>query len=115
MNQKGSFSYFYVFIVLTIPLIIFFALGIPFIQTMLTALYEAGEPLIDEQATMAAGISDANIRAAMEDNITSQRNSIPDQIDILSIFYQYSWIIIIVIISVTLFIFARRQTEVGIG
>lgn len=115
MNQKGSFAFFYAFIILSVSLLVLFALGLPLITLILTNLYEAGEPLLQDQNTIANSIDNNAIRIAMQDNIESQINGIPDQIDILTVFYQYGWLIILIIIAVTLFIYARQTVETGIG
>lgn len=113
-DQRGSFSYWFIFIILAIILMALFAVTIPLLQTIDSEFYKAAGPLIDKQEANLANVTDANIRAAMQDNITSQRNSIPHQIEVLSIFFQYGWIIILVIIVVVLFLLARRNVEAGI-
>ena len=113
-EQSGSFSYWLIFIVLAIILMALFVVTIPLLQTIDSEFYKAAGPLLDKQQANLAYISDANVRQAMQDNIDSQRNSIPNQITILSTFFQYAWIIIIVIIVIVIFLLARRNVEAGI-
>lgn len=113
MNVKGSFSYFLVFVVLATMLVFLFAIGIPLLTLINTELYEAGEPMLDTAYSNAQLVQDADVKNAMLSNIDAQRNSIPDQIDVLSVFFQYGWLIIVVIIVLILFIASRRSIESG--
>ena len=58
-------------------------------------------------------IKGTEIREAILANYDAQRNSIPDQIDVLSVFYQYGWIIVILSVLFIVFMASRRQIERG--
>ena len=113
INQKGSFSYFMVFIVLAVMLVFLFSIGIPLLTQINTEFYAAGEPMLDTAYANALEVNDATVQAAMLSNIDGQRNSLPDQIEVLSVFFQYGWLIIIVVIVLVLFMASRRSIESG--
>jgi uncharacterized membrane protein len=113
-NERGSVAYWLIFIILAIILMALFAVTIPMLQTIDAQFYAAAQPLLDKQQIVINGITDANVQASMQANLDAQRVSIPHQIEVLGMFFQYGWIIIIVIIAVVLFLLARRNVEAGI-
>lgn len=114
MNQKGSLSYVMAFFMLSLSLIILFALIIPMIMAINTQMFEvAGNQILPDAEAAAANIQDANVRAAMQASISSAIGASTDNIDILSGFFQYAWLIIIFVIVVVMFILARRNVEYG--
>ena len=112
-EERGSFSYFMVFITLAIMLVFLFAVGIPMLTQINTEFYAAGEPMLDRAYDNALEVQDADVKAAMLSNIDGQRQSLPDQIEVLSVFFQYGWLIIIVVIVLILFMASRRSIESG--
>ena len=114
LNQRGVFSYWLVFIVLAIILLALFAFTIPLLQTIDAEFYKAAGPLMDKQQLVIDGISDANVKASMQANLDSQRQSIPNQIEVLSVFFQYGWLIIILVVVAVIFLLSRRNVEAGV-
>jgi len=112
-DERGSFSYFMVFVLLAVMLVFLFAFGIPMLTQINSEFYKAGEPMLDTAYANALEVKDADVQAAMLSNIDGQRNSIPDQIEVLSIFFQYGWLIIIIVIVMVLFMSSRRSIESG--
>ena len=84
INNKGSFSYFMVFITLAVMLVFLFSIGIPLLTQINTEFYNAGEPMLNAAYANAQDINDATVKAAVLSNIDGQRNSLPDQIEVLS-------------------------------
>ena len=112
-DERGSFSYFMVFIMLAVILVFLFAIGIPMLTQINSEFYKAGEPMLDTAYENALLVEDADVQAAMLSNIDGQRQSIPDQVEVLSIFFQYGWLIIILVIVMVLFMSSRRSIESG--
>ena len=112
-DERGSFSYFMVFIMLAVILVFLFAIGIPMLTQINSEFYKAGEPMLDTAYENAMLVEDADVQAAMLSNIDGQRQSIPDQVEVLSIFFQYGWLIIILVIVMVLFMSSRRSIESG--
>jgi len=113
LDEKGQTSFFIVFVVVAIFLLFLFAFGIPFLQNFNTEIYEAADPLIQSAKANAQNISNEEIKQAMLDNLEAQENSIPDQVNVLSVFFQYGWLVVIVAVLFIVFMASRRQIEAG--
>jgi len=112
-DERGSFSYFMVFVLLAVMLVFLFAIGIPLLMAVNSEFYAAGEPLLDRATASANEVENAEVQAAMLSNIEAQRQSIPDQMEVLGVFFQYGWLIIIVVIVMILFMASRKTIESG--
>jgi len=112
-DERGSFSYFMVFVLLAVMLVFLFAIGIPLLMAVNSEFYAAGEPLLDRATVSANEVENAEVQAAMLSNIEAQRQSIPDQMEVLGVFFQYGWLIIIVVIVMILFMASRKTIESG--
>lgn len=115
LNEKGSFAYFVVFAVLMVFGILFFSVYLPFGQLFLTETYSASEDLIARGEIEANQISDANVKTALLNTFATEKAATPDMIDVLSVFYQYGWLLIPFIVVMVLFLASRRQVESGGG
>ena len=113
IDEKGSFAYFYTFVVLGIILIFLFAVGIPLMQVANVEFYAAGEQIINSSQNTTSEIRDVNARTTIQSAYNAQLDSIEGQVDVLSVFFQYGWIIIIFIIALVLFLASRQQVEFG--
>lgn len=112
-DERGSFAYFIAFVFLAITLVFLFGVGIPLLTAINTEFYAAGEDIIGMSANTTSQIEDANARAVFENAQNAMLNSTEDQVEILSMFFQYGWLIIIVIIVLILFMASRQQVESG--
>lgn len=121
MNQNKENKYlkpavagiFIAFIFISITLIFLFAVGIPFMIAWNTEMYAAGERIMSSsniQATIDS-IQDASIKAEIEDVFTEAKSSTSTNVSILGFFYQYGWIIIIIITCLMLFMKTRVLVE----
>lgn len=110
-EERGSFAYFVAFIFLAVTLLFLFAVGIPLVININTEFYAAGETIIGMTDETINEIQDVNARTQFQDTSNAMQNSIADQIDVLSIFFQYGWLIIIVVIVLILFMASRQQVE----
>lgn len=110
-DNKGSFAYFYVFVALSIILVLMFALFIPFSELFLQKTYTMSDKLLTDARIEAENISDANIKATVLATYDAQSSQIPDSIDVLSVFFQYGWLLIPLIIVLVLFLLSRQQVE----
>lgn len=111
LNEKGSFSFYIYFFLIVILLLIVFGLTIPITTQFQTKLYESSEKILNKSIATANEIEDYNVRTGMLASLNAAKSSIPEQVDILTTFYQYSWLIVIVIVMVVWFLLARRSVE----
>ncbi|MEM4935126.1 MAG: hypothetical protein QXY78_04265 [Thermoplasmata archaeon] len=80
-----------------------FVIGIPLLLKFNAEIFNTAENLLNT-------VPEINYPAANE-VIETAKNSLAENQQILSFFFQYSWIIIIIIVVVVLFIYARRSVE----
>lgn len=114
-NERGSISYWFIFVLLVIMLSFLFGVSIPFLQTYTVSIHGATDDLIDKAYNAAENINDVNARIAIQSSLTAQTSALSEQQEIYSTFIQYSTIIIIIIIAFILFMASRRDVEQGLG
>jgi len=114
-DERGSISYFVVFVILVITLTFLFGVGIPFLQTFTLDIYGVTDDLIDDARESALQINDANAQAAVLASLNAQETALQDQQEIYGVFIQYSIVLVIVIVAFVLFMASRRDVEQGIG
>ena len=111
--KPGVAGIFIAFIFISIVLIFLFAVGIPFLMAWNTQMYAAGEQIMSDSSIQSAidSISDATMKAEIEGIFTVAKSSTADNVSILGFFYQYGWIIIIIITCLMLFMKTRVLVE----
>lgn len=114
-NERGSISYWFIFVLLVIMLSFLFGVSIPFLQTYTVSIHGATDDLIDKAYNAAENINDVNARIAIQSSLTAQTSALSEQQEIYSTFIQYSTIIIIIVIAFILFMASRRDVEQGLG
>jgi len=111
-DRHGSLSYFFIFIYLAIILLTLFAIAIPMLINVNSHFYNAGQDIID-MANDQFVIGDSEVAAAVAESMGDASDSTADQIMILSGFFQYSWIIIVGVITFVIYIIARSTVELN--
>jgi hypothetical protein len=114
-RKKGAVGFFLVFIFFALMLSFLFAFAIPMLIDINTHLYTAGEIALVDAAEWTENIDDAAVKAQIQDTLDSGKDSIPDQIEILGFFYQYSWLVIIVAVLFVVFMYTRMTVETSAG
>lgn len=114
-DERGSISYWFIFVLLVIMLSFLFGISIPFLQTYTVSIHGATDDLVDKAYNAAENINDVNARIAIQSSLTAQTSALSEQQEIYSTFIQYSTIIIIIIIAFILFMASRRDVEQGLG
>lgn len=115
LNSKGSITYFVMFIVIAISLIFMAAVVIPFSQKFNVKIYEQAEKMYDDNIGDLDKINDANVRERLTNSMTAARDTIPTQILALDALFTYSWILIMILTVLVLFVLIRRDVERDVG
>lgn len=113
--KRANISIYLVFIFLAFIIITVGALVGPMGTLFGTELYSAGETILDQANDSIANIQDSTIRNQIYGIVNTAQNSAVDNIDFSASLYTYSWIILLVITLIVLFLFTRRVVEVGGG
>ncbi len=80
-----------------------------------TQLYVAGEIALDDAIEWTDKINDTDVKTQIQNTLASSKASIPDQIDVLGFFYQYSWVIVIIAVLMVIFMQTRLTVETSVG
>lgn len=111
LNNKGSIAFFIVFAFLAFITLTIFVFMLPILIDFNTRAYATAENLLVDANTTAQDIQNPTVKASFESVITSSTNSIPTQVEILGFFFQYSWIIVLVVITLALYMYTRQSVE----
>lgn len=112
-KRKGVIALFFVFVIVGTILLVLFAFAIPMMMAMNVGLYAAGDNIIGN--IDVSQINDVGIRTAINNSLNTASQSTADNVSILSSFFQYSWFIVIAILSLMLFLKSREMVETNAG
>jgi len=105
--KKATIGMFLVFIVFGILLVFLFGFGVPVLLKFNTEIYSAGQTILED-------INTTNLPQEMQEAINASTQSVSTQTEILSFFFQYGWIIILIVILFVLFMRSRTLVEAEI-
>jgi len=114
-NQKGVAAYFYLFFFFSLMLLFLFAVAIPFMQTFNIEAYSMGEEILQQSQGAIDDIDNTEVRESIQGMVDNQLDSTETQIDILGTFFQYGWLIIILIVLLIIFMATRETVETAIA
>lgn len=110
-NNHGALAFFVAFLLISVVLIFFFVVATPFLMAINAGFYEASENILETGEAILPGIQNVTIRGELQDAFNAAKSTTTENVNILSFFYQYSWIFILVITVMAVFILARRTVE----
>jgi predicted PurR-regulated permease PerM len=113
INKRGNLTLAFVFLASSVILIILAALFSPMLVNFSTSTLTMGEQLIIDAQPSLDEIQNEEIRNQINQSLTGARQSSADNISILAGFYQYAWIIILLVSGLIIFLFARLLVETG--
>lgn len=110
-NDTAALGYFLILVFSVSMLVFLFSFAIPFLTDFTTDMYIAGDNITQRTEDKIAEISNATIRQNIQDALDNMQSSTAENIQNLGFFYQYSWILIVLIVTFSLFILARKVVE----
>jgi len=111
MNERGNMSLYMMYLLAAIMGLLIFVLVIPLTQTINTEFYAAAEDMLIDANTTANDFNNVGIKTALQGSFQAQIDSIETSNDILSVFFQYAWAIVIFIVMLPMFLFGRQLVE----
>ena len=114
-QKRGQIMIFITFLILAMLLILIASVLIPMGVLFSVTMYEAGEQLYLDTNETLTDISDDEVRAGIQASLDSGLDSLDTNIDVMTDIFQYSWIIVLVLTALVLFIFTRRLVETTQG
>lgn len=112
-NKKGVITMYLTFFIVAILIIVITAVFAPVGTLFNTKMYLAGQDILEQTNDSIQGITDANVRASVEGVVQSAIDSSENNIEVNANLFQYSWIFVIVIAAIVIFLYSRRLIEVG--
>jgi len=113
--KKGQIALYISFIILAIILVLLGAVFGPMGALFTVEMFAAGEEILIMANETANNISDPNIRAALTGTLTAATEATQMNVDVNAGLFQYSWILIIALAGLVIFLNTRRLVEFGGG
>jgi predicted PurR-regulated permease PerM len=112
-NRKGNMTLVFVFLASSVILIILAGLFSPMLVNFSTIITESGDGIMRDAQPSLDNIENVEIRNQINQSLNSAIQSSADNISILAGFYQYAWVIILIVSGIIIFLFARLLVETG--
>lgn len=109
-RKNGQIFIYITFFIVAVLIIIIAAVLVPFGVSFSTRMYEAGEDIYLD-LNESVDIQDAEVRASVTDGIESGLDALETNIDVSQDIFRYSWVIVIILTALVMFIFTRRIVE----
>ncbi len=111
IGERGVITFSVFLFIILVMLVLFFSVAIPMYMQFTTKIYSQGEKIINDANAGALGITNPKIKENVQTALSSAGESYESQMTIMSVFVQYSWIIIILLILMIGFLYSRMQVE----
>ena len=113
-EERGQFSYAFILVIMILSLIFLFFFLMPLLQNWNVSWQKGLQKITTISLSTASGISDANVQAEYVDAINAQTTNMVTANQILSSLIGYSGIIIVLLVTLTLYLVSKRNTEAGL-
>lgn len=114
-NKKSQVTIYVMFIFVAILIVIIAAVLAPLGVLINTEFYKAGESILLQANSTLQDINDPTAKAQIQDSINSAFAAQENNIEVNANFFQYSWILVIGLTGLIMFLFTRKTVEYGSG
>ena len=114
-DKKGSVTLYVAFFITAIVIIAIASVFAPMGVLFNTEMYIAGEGILLDANDSIQNIQDPVIRAQVEATVQSALSQSVDNIELNSDIFQYSWIFVLILSAIMVFLYTRTLTEVNQG
>jgi len=111
MNKRGTLTLYVMYFITVITIITIAAFLAPMGVRFNSEMYAAGESIMLDANETISQISDATVRGQIQDTISNAMGASQDNIDINANIFRYSWIPIVGLTALIVFMAARSLTE----
>lgn len=115
MSKKAQVTFFISWVILAIVITLIAALIIPFGTLFTIEAYKGGEMVWNITEPRITAIQDTNVRNAITTAVTEAKAATQTSIEMETDIYQYSWVIMLVVLALVAFLFTRKNVETGGG
>lgn len=114
-NKRGTVTLYFTFMVTAILVIAIAAFLVPTGIRLNSALYAAGDDIIADSMPDINSISDTATRTQLNETLTAARAAAANNIQVNADIFRYSWILVLGLTALVVFLFTRRLTEINQG
>lgn len=115
MNKKGQVTLFIVYIIAAVMIVLIAAVFAPMGVLFNSEMYLAGEQILLDANESIQSINDASVKTAVQGSLDSAIDSGQNNIQVNANIFQYSWIFILILTALVVFLYTRRLVEYGYG
>ena len=113
LDDEGSLGFFLAMIFVGIVFIFLFAIASPMMTAFNSAMYVAGDNIMNQSTGILQGIHNVTLRNQIIGTVQDAQSATSDSITYLSFFYKYGWILVIVITAFVLFMLGLKTVELN--
>jgi len=114
-EKKAQTSLYFAFMMAAITIVVIAAVFAPMGVRFNSEMYIAGQGILNESLPTINQINDADVKAAVLDSVNAARDEGSNIIQVNAAVFQYSWVVIIALLALIVFLSARRLVEYGQG
>lgn len=111
MNKKAQVGIYLTFIIISIVIIMIAAVFAPLGVLFNTEMYKAGEGIILQANQSISSINNTEVRDAVQASLAEATAATQNNIEINADIFQYSWILIVGLTALVLFLYTRKIVE----
>ena len=115
LNKKGTVTLYITFMITAILIILIASFLVPTGIRLNAALYAAGDNILEESLPDINSISDATVRAQLNETLFAAMAAGANNIQVNADIFRYSWILVLGLTALVVFLFTRRLTEINQG
>lgn len=115
MKKKGNITLYLVFMFAAIILVVIAAVIAPLGVLINTKFYAAGEDIMLRANSSVSKIQNATVRDKLNGIYGNSLGSIDNNIEVNNSLFQYSWIVVLILGGLIVFLFTRAMVEYGQG
>ena len=112
-DERGQFSYAFIFFVMLAGLMFLFMFIIPLLQFMNVGFYSGMETMVDLSYETAADINDPAISAEMTSVIAQQQTNMLASNQVTAALIGFGGIFITILVTFVFFLLSRRNVQTG--
>lgn len=112
-GKKATITLYVTYLILAITIVLIAGFAAPLGVRFNSEIYAAGEGILLDANDSIAAINDADMRNQIYSVIDEAYQAGENNIEVNANLFQYSWILIIGITAIVIFLYSRRLVEYG--
>lgn len=109
--KKSQTTMYLMFLIAATLIILITAVFAPLGSLLSSQFYAAGEDILSQANDSINNITDAAVKAEIQSMIGEARNAQENNIEVTTSMFKYSWIFVIALAGIIVFLFTRRMVE----